>query len=160
MAYKRDGRWWGWSFDRGSTVLASALLRIPPLKFPSFAPLLPPFLVQSLLRSVPHSRRSCLVPSLPRSFPSSTLPPSTLPSSSDALCLPSIIASSLPPLALSPSLTPLVLSLPHHPLDPSLPPSLFPPSLPAPSLPAYLPPSTSMYTVYVCLARCTVLCSA
>ena len=23
-SYKRDGRWWGWSFDRGSTVLANS----------------------------------------------------------------------------------------------------------------------------------------
>ena len=38
------------------------------------------------------SRRPCPVPSLPRSFPSSILPPSTLSSSTDALSLHSIIA--------------------------------------------------------------------
>ena len=127
-------------------ILASALLRIPPLKFCSLALQLPPFLAQSLLRSLPHSRRPCpcLVPSLPRSFPSLTLPPSTLPSSTDALCLPIIIASSLPP-----SLPPLALSLPP-PLAPSLPPSILPPPSLAPSHPpSFLapcrPPSLHAY---------------
>ena len=83
---------------------------LPPLKFPSLAPMLPLFLAQSLLHSLPPSPLS-LAPSFPRSFPSSTLP----------LTLPSFIgAPSLPP-SLHPSLPP---SLPY--LPPSLPP--LPPS--------------------------------
>ena len=129
--------------DRG--VWIYCILRIPPLKFPYLAPLLPPFLAQSRPRSLPPSRRPCLVPSIPRSFPSSTLPPSTLPSSTDALCLHSIIASSLPPLA--PSLPPLHPSLP----SPSLPPS--PPSL-HPSLPPLLKKVT-----HIVLFRSSAECS-
>ena len=109
-------------------ILASALLRIPPLKFPYLAPSFP--------RSLPP-RRPCLVQSLPRSFPSSTFPPSTLPSSTDALWLPSIIAFSLLPLALSlpPSIPPIVPPS-SATLPCSLPPSFLPRSLPTPSLPA------------------------
>ena len=131
------------------------ILRIPPLKFHFLAPLLHPFLAQSLPRSLPPSRRPCHAPFLPRLFPSSTLPPSTLPSSTDASFLCSVLASSLPPLTLSlpPSLHPSPCSLSHHHLAPSLPPS-FSPSLPLfplppspcslplpPSLPLSLPPS-------------------
>ena len=76
-------------------------------------PLLPPFLAQSVLRSLPPSHLS-LALSMRRSVTSSTHPPSTLPSSIDALSLPSIIASSLPPL--DPSLPP------HPHLAPSRPP--------------------------------------
>ena len=92
---------------------------LPPVKFPSLpcshAP--PSSLNPSSARSLPPlfpSRRPCPVPSLPRSFPSSILPPSpSLP----PLTLSPCIASSLPPL--------LPPSLPH--LPPSIHPS-FPPS--------------------------------
>ena len=99
-----------------------------------------------LLRSLPPSRRPCLVPSLPRSFPSPISP--LLPSSTDALCLSSIIASSLPPLAVSPS------------LPPSFP--VFPPSPPSPSSlpphPSSLPPSTP-HLVHFLLKPPTLTCS-
>ena len=103
----------------------------PPLLPCSLAPLLPCYLARFLHCSLPSSlnpssarflppvfpsRRPCLGPSLPRSFPSATLPPSNVPSSTDALSLPIIIASSL-----------------HH----------LPASLP-PCLPASLPPSLAV----------------
>ena len=112
----------------------------------SFPPLLPCSLPSSLnpssARFLPpavHVHAS----SLPRSFPSPTLPPSPLPSSTDALCLPSIIASYLLSLALSFPLSLPCSLLSHHLLAPSLlPPSLPPPSLPPPpSLLPSLPPS-------------------
>ena len=114
------------------------------MKFHFLAPLLHPFLAQSLPRSLPPSRRPCLASFLPRLFPSSTLPPSTLPSSTDASCLCSIHASSLPPLTLSlpPSLPPSPCSLSHHHLAPALPPSLLlslPPLVPSPTI-TLLPP--------------------
>ena len=119
-------------------ALACALLGILPLKFvPSLAPLplLPPFLAQSLLRSLPPSNLSFAL-SMPRSVPSSTLPPSTLPSSTDALSLPSIIASSIP------SLPSIPVSLPFLPLlPPSHPPSFLAPSCPPPCLHACRSPA-------------------
>ena len=39
-SYERDGRWWGWSFVRGSTVVWS--LSLPPSISPSFHPSLLP----------------------------------------------------------------------------------------------------------------------
>ena len=141
-------------------ILASALLRIPPL--------LPPFLAQSLLRSLPPFRRSCPVPSslVPFINPPSLNPPflhwRSLPAYRHRFLPPS--PCSLPPSPCSPlpyhplapslpaSLPPLDPSLisPHPPLlSPSHPPSFLAPCLP-PSLPAYLPPSNSMYTVSVC----------
>ena len=101
------------------------------------APLLHPFLAQSLPRSLPPSRRPCLAPFLPRLFPWSTLPPSTLPSPTDASCLCSVLVSSLSLRLLYPS--PFSPSLPFFPLPPS-PCSLPLPPLP-PSLPLSLPPS-------------------
>ena len=107
-----------------------------PWSFPlSLPPILPSFLAQSILRSLPPSPlslgRPYPVPSLPRSFPSSTLPPSTLSSSTDALSLHNIIPASLPP-SLIPSL----------PIPPSLPPSssfLLPTLHPSSLLPCHLP---------------------
>ena len=126
-----------WPLVAGTAVLASALLRIPPLTFASLPCSLPSSLNPSSACFLPpsfSSRRPCLVPSLPRSFPSSTIPSST-----DALSLPSIIASS-------------TCSLPPF-LAPSLPPPYLPGS-------ACLPPSNSMYTVCVCLASCIEHCLA
>ena len=109
-----------------------------PWSFPlSLPPILPSFLAQSILRSLPPSPlflgRPYPVPSLPRSFPSSTLPPSTLSSSIDALYLHNIIPASLPA-----SLPPSIPSLP-----PSFPPSPSLPSPPSPPSPPSLPPSSS-----------------
>ena len=118
-------------------TLASVLIRVHPLKFPSLPIPLPPTLLPvhpppsvapSFLRSLPQSPLS-FAPSIPSSVP--------------------FIDSSLPPLA--PSLP--------HPLAPSHPPSFLALSLP-PSMHACLPPSNSMSTVCVCFASCTVLCSA
>ena len=113
------------------------------MKFHFLPPLLHPFLAQSLPRSLPPSRRPCLAPFLPRLFPSSTLPPSTLPSPTDASCLCSILASSLPPLTLSLpllSLPPLVPS-PSPPSSPPSVPHTFYSSSPLPCLTSSLPPS-------------------
>ena len=150
-------------------VLVSALLMIPPLKFASLAPLLTPFLVQFLLRSLPPSRRPCFVPSLPRAFPSSTLPPSLNPPFLHWRSLPaSIIAASLPLLSpslllsLPPSL-PLFLPSPTIPLlPPSLPPSSLLPSLhpsscslpPSPTLPCSLPPILLPSSLLACPPHC------
>ena len=124
---------------------------LPSSLNPSSARFLPPLF---------PSRRPCPVPSFPRSFPSSTLPPSTLSSSTDAIslhniipapclpvslppCLPASLPASLPPslpTSLSSSLPPSIPSIPHslppHPSRPSLPPLV--PSLP-PSSPFLLP---------------------
>ena len=88
---------------------------LPSSLNPSSARFLPPLF---------PSRSPCPVPSLPRSFHSSILPHSTLSSSTDALSLHSIIASSLPPLPLFPSSLPL--------LPPSHPPSFLAPTIPLP----------------------------
>ena len=111
---------------------------LPPLLL-SLAPLLPPFLAPSILRSLPPSplspSPSCLVPS-PSSLVLFLNPPSLYP-------------PFLPPLLLAPSLlSSLPLSLPlfpssHHPLASLLPPSIVPRSFPA-SLPACLPPSGAL----------------
>ena len=85
-------------------------------------PLLPPFLCQTISRSLLPSHLSIAL-SMPLSVPSLTHPPSTHPSSTDALSLLSIIASSLPPLD------------PFLPLQPPLAPSLQPSTLPC-SFPA------------------------
>ena len=148
------GRVVGWFVN----ILASALLRIPPVKFSSLAPLHTPFLAQSLLRSLPPSRRPCIVLSLPRSFPSSTLPPSTLPpstlpSSTGTLCPPCFLSTSpctLPPPPSPPSLPHLVQ--PHSPTLPcSLPPILLPSSLLACPLLACLPPAVQLNVHRVCV---------
>ena len=115
-------------------ILASVLIRVPPLKFPSLSPFLPrsslylslaPLHPPSSARFLPPlfpSLRPCLVPFLPQ--PSLPSPAPTLPH---------IIDSSLPPLA--PSI-----------LHPS---SLFP-RLP-PSLPASLHPIQCTPWVCVCV---------
>ena len=124
-------------------ILASVLLRVPPLKFPSLPISLPPTLP---LAPLPHSVAPSLLRFLHPLFPS--LRP----------CLRSFLTHSLPQPFL-PSYTPLPPSLTaslHHslPLLPLSPPSpgSFPPflalSLP-PSLPACLSPSNSMYTLCV-----------
>ena len=123
-------------FVRCILILASVLLRVPPLKFTSLPISLPPSLPPSLLSPAPllppYSARFLppLFPSL-RPCLSSFLNPSSTP----APTLPHIIASSLPPLA------------------PSSHPPSFPACLPAPCRPIQCTP-------YVCLASCTVLCSA
>ena len=120
------------------------ILRIPPLKFHFLAPLLHPFLAQSLPRSLPPSRCPCLAPFLPRLFPSSTLPPSTLPSPTDASCLCSILASSLLRLLYPSPFSPSLPCFPLPPLPPPLPLSLPPSILPRPfpvSYHRFLPPS-------------------
>ena len=103
---------------------------LPSSLNPSYARLLPP---------LSASRRTCLVSSHPRSFPSSILPPSTLSSSTEALFLHSIIASPMLPPSPPPSLTYLHHSLPsppspssHPPLAYSFPPSILPRSYHAP----------------------------
>ena len=119
--------------------LASALIRIPPLMFPSLPCSLPSSLNPSSARFLPPLfplRRSCLGPSLPCSYPSATLPSST-----DTLSLPIIIASSLPPSCY------LVPTLPL--LPPSLPSSILPRSFSARKDGACLPPPNSMCTVCV-----------
>ena len=157
MSLKRKGRVVG-CFVRcvgAYCILASVLLGVPPLKFPSLpcslrsslapplltpllislATLLPPFLAPSLLRSLPPASPSfdpCLVMSLPRSFPSSTLPP-FLHSRSLA---PSLTSSLPPSLLLFPP------SLPPSPC--SLPPTLHPSSLLPCPLPACLPPAVQL----------------
>ena len=135
-----------------------------PLSLP---PILPSFLAQSILRSLPPSPLSLArpfpVPSLPRSFPSSTLPPSTLYSSTDALSLHNIIPASLPaslPLSLPPSPPSLPHSLPPHPSLPlpSLPPSHHPsflaPTMPPPCLTVYRRPIPCRPTPCVCVCVC------
>ena len=101
-------------------ILASVLLRVPPLKFPSLpssqAPSLAPLprsFAPSLLHLLPLSLAPSMPTFLPHSFTSSTLHPLPLPPT-----LPHIIASSLPPL------------LPPAPTLPLLPPPILP-SLPA-----------------------------
>ena len=142
------------------------ILRIPPLKFHFLAPLLHPFLAQSLPRSLPPSRRPCLAPFLPRLFPSSTLPQPSLPPLTLRACVASLHPLSLPllspslllpplfplppsPCSLPPSfspsfplfpLTPSPCSLPLPPLPPSAPPAFYSPS-PLPCLTSSLPPS-------------------
>ena len=153
-----------------SRLLASVLLRVPPLKFPCLPISLPPM----LLPFSSPSLRCSLLPPLASSLPSflrsvhpfltRSLPQPSLPSSTPAPTLPHIIASSrhlvppsLPPslpLYLPPSLPPPP-SLPLH-LSISIPPPLPPspshhPSFLAPSVPPYLPvclppPYNSMYT--------------
>ena len=142
---------------------------------PSSARFLPPAVHAS---SRPFLARSLHQPSLPQ--------PSLAPLALSACLASSLPLSpspcSLPP-SLPPSLHPLVLSIPHHSRAPSLlplsalpPPSLHPsfcsPSFPHPPLlppshplsflapDCYIPPFNSMYTVTVCLTRCTVLYSS
>ena len=124
-------------------ILASFLLGVPRLKFPSFPVSIPPTLLPcsspSLRCSLPPPLASssplALAPSMPmfllHSFPSST--PSPFPTHT----LPHIIASSLPLL---------------------LPPS-HPPSFIAPSLPACFTPSNSMWTP-VCVWQAALNCVA
>ena len=148
--------------------LASALIRVPPLKFPSLPCSLPSSLNPSSAHFLPPLfplRRPCLGPSLPRSFPSATLPPSTLPSSTDALSLPIIVVfslSSLPPSPLSLPLLPpsLAPSLPcsHPPSHPPLAPS-HPPSFLAPSL-ACLPAAVQFNVHRMCVWQAALYCVA
>ena len=123
-------------------ILASALLRIPPLKFPSLTPLLPlhSSLNPSSARFLPPAVHASSRPFLTRSLHNPSLPQPFLPPLTLSACLALSLPTSLP--LLSPSLVP---SIPHHPLAPSLlppPPSPLPPLvpflLPHPSL---LPPS-------------------
>ena len=134
-------------------ILASVLLRVHPLKFPSLPISLPPTLLpccsDSLHCSIPPQLASSL-PSFPRTVhayvPSSLVPflnPPFLHSRSHTSSLPH--------------------SLPLHPpsptfplLHPSHPPSFLAPSLP-PSLPASRRPIQCTPYAYVCLASCTVL---
>ena len=90
--------------------------------------LLPPFSLNPsaarFLTPLFASRRPCLGPSIPRSFPSATLPSSTLHCRS--ISLPIIIASfhrSLPPSLPPPSLPPSCSLVPSLVFPPSLPPS-------------------------------------
>ena len=144
-------------------VLASVLLRVPPLKFPSapcsvpsslprsslapslvhlprsVAPSLPRSLLPphvSSLPSLPRYVHSSFRPSLPRLFPSSTLPSF-------------LHARSLPPSHHRFLLPPCSLPPTHPPLAPFVPPSILPRSFPVPSMPLCLPPSNSVYTVCV-----------
>ena len=127
--------------------LASPLL--PPLLI-SFAPLLPPFLALSLLRSLPLPRSipASFGPFLARSLPQPSLSQPSLPSFTPARSLPNTIASSLLP---TPYSVPRILPM----LPPYTMPRSFPCRLP---LPACLPPLNSMYTVCVCVCVCVCAC--
>ena len=115
-----------------SRLLASVLLRVPPLKFPCLPISLPPM----LLPFSSPSLRCSLLPPLASSLPSflrsvhpfltRSLPQPSLPSSTPAPTLPHIIASS------------------RHLVPPSLAPSPLPPSLPLHLHPSPLPPSPSL----------------
>ena len=116
-------------------ILAYALFRIHPLKFPSLTPVLPPFLAPlnpSSARFLPpavHVHASSR-PFLARSLHQPSLPHPSLPPLTLSVCLASSLPTSLP--LLSPSLSPFLI--------PSLPPSSYavPPSS---TLPCSLPPS-------------------
>ena len=165
-SYERDGRWWGWSFVRGSTVLSFshpnlnlhlpfALLLHPSIRSlfsirPSF-PIyfLPPPLCH-LLPYLSPSASQPLLYSLPSSFPifrPPFLPPLlySLPSSFPIFRPPFLppLLYSLPssfPIFRPPFLPPLLYSLPSSfPIfrPPFLPPLLY--SLPS-SFPIFRPP--------------------
>ena len=134
-----------------SRLLASVLLRVPPLKFPclpiSLPPMLLPFSSPSLRCSLlPSLASSSSLPSFLRSvhpFLTRSLPQPSLPSSTPAPTLPHIIASSrhlVPPS--------LPLSLPP---PPSLHLSIPPPLPPSPSLPSSILPRSFRATLPACL---------
>ena len=141
-------------------ILASVLLRVPPLKFPSLPISLPPI----LLPCSSPSLRSSLPPPLASSLPSF---PRSVHAYAHSSFVPYLNPASLPPLPLPPSLT---SSLPHS--LPSLPPSPHSPCLlphilhhPSSLLPCLHPCMSAsrrpiQCTPYVCLASCAVLCSA
>ena len=105
-------------------ILASALLRIPPLKFPSMAPSIapPPFLGlnPSSAHFLPPAVHASSRPFLARSLHQPFLHQPSLPQLTLSACLASSLPTSLP--VLSPSLP---CSLPPPPSLCSLPPSVF-----------------------------------
>ena len=133
-------------------ILASVLLRVPPLKFPSLPISLPPILLPCSSPSIRSSLPPPLVSSLP-SFPCS------VHAYAHSSFVPYLNPASLPPLPLPPSLTP---SLPHSPHSPPLPHILHHPSSLLPCLHPCMSASRRpiQCTPYVCLASCAVLCSA
>ena len=121
-----------------------------------FPPSLSPFLPRSSLAPIPRS----VAPSLLRSLPSSPLSlapsmPTYLPHSSPSSTIPPFLHSRSHTPSHHRFLTPSPCSLPPHP--PVIQPSVLLPCLP-PCLPASRRPIQC--TPYVCLACCTVLCSA